>query len=402
MRAVFSPPSPLRLARKAVEVERLFGFGDVRVEPPPDPEALLGALLQSGIDGLRRPQQRYLAGLVGWARAERPRSEFDKMMALLAKDLGKLLPSAVGDLLPWVIDSPSVFRAIHERAEQFDRKTRGLAFGKLFAERLPGRPQQYTTAILVETTRHRGLDLTNWRQRASVPSGSPLERMCLEGLLSSGMVTWLASQPVRVLSAFLREHRGQEPVVWLANTLLVPLHKAGATPGHLAPEADLTHVVGLFERNLPSRTSTARRGLAPEVEDILRWADVRARLERIFKQWKASDTYRPAYWRGWIRHIGDVREFPGMKAVAMRIGDHWFIEFGDSGNASYSYSDQRWRAAARRVRAAEKPWDLRNLDAGRSERGIHNPSPTPWDSGWWWKFDEWVQRLTGIRAERES
>lgn len=401
MKATFAPPRPTRLARKALEVERLFGSGATEVDEPPDPESLLSSLLSDGVRSVPRRDHRYLVGLVDWTRAEHGRVEYGQLLDRLQREIHLLLPSVVGDLIPWTMDSPEFYGAIRKRTDSLKDTPRRLVLGALFAQGLPQDPSAYADTILKHTTEGRSVTLSDWRQQAGVPAGSALEGFCLRRLLSERMARWLASQRVQAIADFLREHREQEPTVLLANALLVPVHRAGARPAHLAPEANLTHTIGLFERTLPSKRSTARKQLAPEVEELLRWADLRARLERIFRQWKASDTYRPEYWRGWIRHIEDVREFSSMKAVAMRIRDHWFIEFGDSGNAAYAYSDRRWRAAHQSVRTAQKPWDLRNLDYEETLRHIHSPSPTPWNDGWFGKFDSWVRGLTHTNWERD-
>ena len=102
----------------------------------------------------------------------------------------------------------------------------------------------------------------------------------------------------------------------------------------------------------------------------------------------AGDPDRLRYWTGWAAEIKEFRLLKvrsGTPAFMMRIGDRFFVEFGESGNACYAYSETDWHRVARR-RTAIRPDHLKMRSYTRGDHWLTH------QGGWQRKFNEYIRR----------
>lgn len=221
--------------------------------------------------------------------------------------------------------------------------------------------------------------------------GSPVSRAVVEHLTSTEVAPWLWSHSREDLTRFLDAHHGADSAGRVANALLEPLLPGIRQPSQVKQGTELGDIVGFLRGYLPGRVAgTAWRPVHPDVRKIFKWWKIQRDLEKAFLEWRAEPERRDFWW-GYVSVIDDVEHFKRVGTVAIRIGSHWFVEVGQTGFATYGYTDEQWRRTERRkcVRA-RRPTDVRPRRGYPVERFTHH-----W--GWQEKFRVQIYSLTGRR-----
>lgn len=75
-----------------------------------------------------------------------------------------------------------------------------------------------------------------------------------------------------------------------------------------------------------------------------RWAEVYLTLQAIerFFDRTSGNLDRREYWRTRATQITDFREFSTARAFMMKLGNRYLVEFLETGNACYSYTEHEW------------------------------------------------------------
>lgn len=123
---------------------------------------------------------------------------------------------------------------------------------------------------------------------------------------------------------------------------------------------------------------------------------------------------RKNFWRRHIDTIEEIEDFQGDRsAFAMKIGQIWFMEFGQINNACYPYhestfatqfANRRWDSRLKRIDQVYNPsatsFYLRDkrrgfvraqYQVGSRRTLVHYPHPVNGEGGWWNKFDAYIQ-----------
>ena len=219
--------------------------------------------------------------------------------------------------------------------------------------------------------------------------GSPLAGQVMVRLTSASSREWLWAHPKGALEVFVSQYKGTTLVGRVAESLLGHLVDAGAQPGDVGVGRPLSEVVAMLVRGLPSNTaSNAWKPVGPGAQELIRWWRTQRDLEQFFSQWNAEDE-REAYWRRFVKHITAIEGFEKGGAIAIRLGDVWYVEVGVTGFATYAFSQTVWHLVAPRFRKADKPSVFRSR-SHRLDRLTHRP-------GWQPKFDQWIGELSGVK-----
>jgi hypothetical protein len=221
-------------------------------------------------------------------------------------------------------------------------------------------------------------------KRLDLIAGTPLDRAVWARLLSLEAAPWVASHGWEELMAFLDRHRHGQPVGYVTRQLLEPLHRAGLETVDVSVQSRLGALVGALVERLPqSQNAPAWQVLSDRAREVIRWWSTQRDLEKFFNQWHA-DPEREAFWRGYVRHIKTVESYKKASALAMHIGDYWYVEFGQINNACWRYSELDWQRMERVRRSVTRPKDLK-YDLGNDAH--------PWKAhsgGWQSKFPYWI------------
>lgn len=278
--------------------------------------------------------------------------------------------------------------ALLEAMKTWGKKSRSrfeAAVGGLKPQKLRALPDVLATRVVAE-----GVRLDEVSSRLQLPAGCPLESEVWARLLSIQAAPWMLDQPFNLVDAQLGLRQGHWSVGAIGRQLLEPAARAGASPSDVAVGSRFGQVVERVFLRLPrDRGHDAWRRLGPEATEVVRWWQTQRDLEKFFQQWR-SDPEREAFWRRYVRHIGAMQGFRSASALAMRIGNYWFIEF-KPGNACYAYTDVEWQRAAPERRRVRSESDLRNLPRDRRRKHNHAPS-----GAWQPRFVHWIHGLTGL------
>ena len=386
---------PRRLPRATRDFKRqarargLLGHGaaDSGAGMEPRVAALLKAVRAGG--ALNTKQRLQIGAAAAWLHAKER-----------GQDLGVLRESVVlGRVQPlardwWVLvclffQNPEVREQLERSLpswgarsrKRFETRAAGLSPKKLAAL-----PDVLATRVVTLGTRLD--DVTNVLQ---VPAGCPLEGEVWARLLSIQASPWMTSQPFSLVDAQLERRRGHWSVGSIGRQLLEPVFEAGATPEDVAPDREFAQVVASVARRMPrQKDHQAWERLGSGGAELIRWWKTQRDLEEFFSQWDA-DPEREAFWRRYVRHIRAVEPHRTASALAMAIGDFWFVEFGKPGNACYAYRAQDWAAARSQRKRARSERDLKkNVPCDLRRKKNHMPA-----GGWQWTFRSWVQSLSG-------
>lgn len=120
-----------------------------------------------------------------------------------------------------------------------------------------------------------------------------------------------------------------------------------------------------------------------------------------------AEPARKILWRRAVPVIQHIRDFPACKGFAMKIGDVWFVEFGQTGNACYPYPDDAFQMLASRywglsergreyTGSMKRPSLVYNMYEGTLR---HAPRWSQWDDGWHRKFEAYIETFCGVTLE---
>lgn len=219
---------------------------------------------------------------------------------------------------------------------------------------------------------------------------APLGRAVLARLTSPAATRWLAQHPMTSILAFV-EARSRE--VWVGRVgavLFGQLPGLGLQPGDVQEGTALGDFVGRFAAHLPpeSDSNAVWRALGPGAE-VIRWWRLQRDLDAFFNRWDA-ERQRSRYWRGKVRDIRNIHEYPNAQSLAILIGGHWFVEFGATGNAVYVYESSVYERLRMTFQRAHHPSGLKNK-AACADVFSHTPR-------WEERFDSAIARHS--RAHR--
>ena len=105
------------------------------------------------------------------------------------------------------------------------------------------------------------------------------------------------------------------------------------------PESSMSELVKLITSHLPYESSLDPphgEPLGPKAKEVIKWTVNLERIEKFFRKW-SSDQREPArcILAPIRRSYAGCKGSEGANAIGMQIGDHWYIEFGETGNACY-------------------------------------------------------------------
>jgi len=350
-------------------------------------ESLRLALSRPGRVRLPLRQSRQLGTLIGWLHHQRRFDLIEQMTTATLESRFSLLPRAWWSLLVHRYDDARVLDAFGAAARHWpEKKLRRLA--RIDDVDLPRDPRGLPGA-LVDTFIAKGGTIDRALADTRLPADSPLARAVMQLLLSEAAIPWLLLQPIDRVESFLERHANGEVVGRLGRRLLEPAHAAGIGPEAVQPGEGLAQVAELVFEHMPkSRSAPAWQALGPGASQVIRWWLVQHRLLEFFQEWHA-DPERRAFWLRCVRHISDVETHQAASALAMRIRDTWFVEFGHTGNAAYAYSTAEWDSMAGARRRATQPGHLKR-GGGPNRRKAHY-------QGWQHdSFPRWIVELTGV------
>gem|GEM_PF-4304856 len=257
--------------------------------------------------------------------------------------------------------------------------------GGLQPDRLAALPDVLATRVVRE-----GVRLDDVARALQLPSGCELEAQVWHRLLSPAGGRWMLSQPRQVVDEYLGRRTGHWSVGAIGRQILEPAAHAGATPEDVAPGAPMAAVVEMVARRLPARQShKAWELLGDGARDLVRWWQTQRDLEKFFREWNA-DPEREFFWRAYVKHIRGIEAYKSASVLAMKVGQFWFVEFGEVGNASYAYRDEDWQRGAVQRRRAWRAADFKRLPMDQRRRMTHR-------EGWQPRFEDWIRKWTGLR-----
>ncbi len=217
-------------------------------------------------------------------------------------------------------------------------------------------------------------------------SASPLARHVLVRLTAPTAARWLTQHPTDALFHFLSAQSKQPWVGRVGAALFGQLPARGLQPGDLQDGKLLSDFVRRFAEHLPpeSDTNAVWRALGPGAE-VIRWWQIQRDLDKFFSTWDA-ERQRNDYWRTKVKDIRAIHEYVGPCSLAILIGNHWYVEFGATGNAVYVYSTRNYEKLRPRFLRASHP-------AGLKEKSfcVRRMSHT---SGWEYNFDATIANLS--------
>ena len=396
----FEPPrdidraGPLRLSREIKRLrkwarERGLLRGDELVLDP-QIEAHTAALL----DRLRRGQPIGTAGIrrlgqaVVWLHHEERAGEVQELRdAVVQGRLGPLGRDWFTLACLFYRDGDFAGQLVKVRAEmskqsraRLDERLRGV--NPAYLQSLPD--------VLATRAVTEGVRLDELTETLRIPAGSPVESAVWARLLSPAAAPWMAAQPRQALDKLLGVHEGHWTVGAIGRQILGTAMLRGATPADVAPGEELATLVAMVARRLPrNRETSPWRHLGTPERSLIQWWETHRDLEEFFARWNA-DPDRELFWRHYVRNIQGIEALPSASALAMRIGDYWFVEFGKVGNASRAYREQDWVRAAhvRRQRPSEK--SIRDIAVDKVRRRTHREDWQP-------RFRQWIFELTEVR-----
>jgi len=145
----------------------------------------------------------------------------------------------------------------------------------------------------------------------------------------------------------------------------------------------------------------------------LRWL-VYHKIEEFFGKVDANPE-RKEFWHGYVREISDYDIFPNIPAFAMKIGNLYFIEFGDIGNACYVYTPDIYREINGDYQRypSQDPASLKNKrlvlegEATIYYRGYPHTIKAPLNhrSGkltWFDKFSKYIEEFSMVSEKKEK
>lgn len=120
-----------------------------------------------------------------------------------------------------------------------------------------------------------------------------------------------------------------------------------------------------------------------------------------------AEPARRIFWRRAVSVIDEIEDFPACSGFAMKIGEVWFMEFGQTGNACYPYPDNIFIALTNRYwglseRGREYPGSLKrpSLVYDLYEGTLrHAPTWNEWNPGWHRKFEAYIETFCGVTLE---
>lgn len=139
--------------------------------------------------------------------------------------------------------------------------------------------------------------------------------------------------------------------------------------------------------------SQGSQNLARLIEDFR----VRANeaIINFFNYW-VSDQDRADYWQSKLSLITDFHLFDSSTgALMIKIGERYFIEFGEKGNACYSYDQEEWNS----IKNIENPsiWELKVDEKRHGEHWLSHRR------GWQSRFNDYIERYCfGLSQEDEQ
>lgn len=190
-----------------------------------------------------------------------------------------------------------------------------------------------------------GIALKNVDEFLDLPM-SKLKTDVWSRLLSMSAAPWVCKHPQQEIFDFLETHRDGNHIIpaLVCRQILETWYKRGFKVSQLKKGKIGYGLVLKLRRSLPNdETNSAWGLLGKEAQIILkRWKIVNA-IEECFSRWDAQDIARKFFWFRYLERIEDILEFQKASALALRLGNYWFVEFGVKGNACYCYSDEQWK-----------------------------------------------------------
>lgn len=167
--------------------------------------------------------------------------------------------------------------------------------------------------------------------------------------------------------------------------------------------------------------------LGDPMERKIRWESDRE-LHQLVRKWVLdkkiqsffdsvdANADRKYYWQKKVDIISDYEDLSNDRsAFAMKIGQVWFVEFGENGNACYPYGDSQFASVRRGRRwyssSNDDPLKQPNLvykppfgEFGRftvTERRTlrHFPYPIRYSGGWYEKFDAYIKAFCDVQPQ---
>ncbi|HOC91561.1 MAG TPA: EH signature domain-containing protein [bacterium] len=101
----------------------------------------------------------------------------------------------------------------------------------------------------------------------------------------------------------------------------------------------------------PKKRESKWSDVPKDIVDLVKWWTTQHEIDQFFSKLDA-DPYRKDFWRKTAKHITDLRHYRHPNAFAMRIGDYYFVEFGDVGNALYIYNTVTFNKLTKNINEA--------------------------------------------------
>lgn len=250
------------------------------------------------------------------------------------------------------------------------------------------------SSVVANEFRGRDVTLVDGLEQFNLPFGSPLCDGVMNALTNVPADAWLEKHATACLSALSSMAPGSVWVGRVGRALLEPAYTTGATPADVAGGTQLGDLIAGLLPALPKNTSAAAwNALGDGAREMIRWWKTQRDLERFFSKWNA-ETEREEFWRRYVRQIADIEGFEEAGALAVRLGDVWYVEVGWTGFATYAYRASGWERAARSFRRATTPEVIRAYHRDRVDKAVHRGTWQP-------KFIEWVRGLSGVGPDSE-
>lgn len=219
---------------------------------------------------------------------------------------------------------------------------------------------------------------------------SKLHRDILLRLCSPPNILYILMHNTEQLLSFLCSKKESDPhlVSRCIRTILEYWHDNGFTVEQLQKGTAIDTMVADFRQLLPADENSQYWVLLGEKTQKIfrRWKIIHA-LEEYFNKWDAKDSRRKYFWKTYIHDIIDIQNFPKAEALAMLIDNHWYVEFGLTGNACYRYTVPQWQqhqfVEKHDRQKISKPDHLKKYPHNGTEAHQGN-----WES----KFSKWVMR----------
>jgi hypothetical protein len=351
----------------------------------PDEAQRLRTTLSQPTVRLSPRQQMYLPALLPWMGSHEGWD--DVLDALVAQvESGKVFLHARSwwHLLVWHYKRPRLIDQLHKQSTRWPalhRKQNSLLLS------MDRRTIANLPAHLASQAVRQGIPLPDVLRKLGVPPASPLAAGILGCLLSPTAAPWLMAHPQPDLERFLSAHHQTVPIGRLSDALLAPLHQAGLGPGDVRSGA-LAELVSLLNRHMPKIPHPAWDEMSEQGQEVFRWWRIQREMEGYFREWNAEPD-RERFWRRYVHAIQDIHAAQRAGALAIRIGDYWFIEVGRTGFAACGCSNPIWNRLASRFKEATNETGLRSILRGLEDRRSHY-------RGWQPRFEAWIYQHTKI------